>query len=107
MAVEVILVPDGIGEPVEVYTAPTDTTDANAWLERVGAEHLKFGTTKGQAYLKNVNTGKILFKTDTISNLCYWLAFNPIQMRRIGLPYYDWYRPDTVWNSIRPVEVIL
>lgn len=107
MAVKIITVPDGQGAYNEVYSAPETVQDANAWLKRVGAEHLKFGTQKGEAYLKNVNTGKVLYWTDTISNLCYWLAFSPLQMRRIGIPYYDWYRPDEAWDSLRPMQIPL
>ena len=107
MAVKVILVPDGKGGQVEVYSAPIDTRDAHAWLQRAGAHHLKFATVKGKAVLKNTLTGQIIFRSDTIGNLCRWIAFNPIQMKRIGLPFYDWYRPDAAWNNLKPVEILL
>ena len=107
MAVTTILVPDGKGGQVEVYTAPLYTKDANAWLQRAGANHLKFGTVKGKAVLKNNLTGQVIFRTDTISNLCYWIVFNPMQMKRVGISFYDWYRPDVAWNALGPVEVLL
>lgn len=107
MAVRTILVPDGQGGHNEVYSAPIDTRDANAWLKRAGVSHLKFGTSKGKAVLKNNLTGQVILKSDTIGNLCHWIAFNPLQMKRVGIPFYDWYRPDESWNGLRPVEIIL
>ena len=105
MAVKIITVPDGRGGYIEVYTAPLTTKDANEWLKRVGATHLKFTTSKGKALLKNNLNNQIILSSDTIGNLCYAIAFQPLWMKKYGIPYYDWYRPDSVYNNLRGVIV--
>lgn len=105
MAAKIITVPDGQGGYNEVYECPKTTRDANEWLERAGVRHIKFGTSKGKAVLKDVMTNRVYMTANKISDLCYSLAFQPIQMRRFGIPFYDWYRPDSAWNKIGEVII--
>ena len=107
MAVRVITVPDGNGGYNEVYSTPVTAQDANAWLNRVGATHIKFGTSKGTAVLKDAATGAVYLQAAKISDLCYFLAFNPPWMMRLKINGYDWYRPNEAWNSIGTVNILL
>ena len=87
----------------EWYSAPLSTRDANEWLERAGVKHIKFATSKGKAVLKDAATNRVYLEADRISDLCYFLAFNPVQMQKYRIPFYDWWRPMEAFNSIRPV----
>lgn len=92
----VFLAPDGN----EWYAAPLTARDANEWLERAGATHLKFATLKGKAVLRDAETKSVYIEAKRISDICYFLAFNPMQMHKYKIPFYDWWRPDEAWNSI-------
>lgn len=96
----IITVPDGKGGYIELYSMPLNTRDANAWLKRVGATHLKFATSGKKAVLKDVNSNKVYLSAYSIRELCCFLAFQPLQMKKYGIAGYDWYRPDEAWNNI-------
>lgn len=89
----------------EYYAAPLSTRDANEWLERAGVKHIRFGSSKGKAVLKDAATNKVYLEADRISDLCYFLAFNPPQMMRFRIPFYDWWCPQEAFNTMRPVTI--
>lgn len=92
---------------IKVYTVPTTTKEANQWLDRAGAKHVRFATVNEKAILRDTVSNKIYLKGESISDLCYSLAFQPILMKRFGIAGSDWYCPNEVWNHLKPVELNL
>ena len=93
------LAPDGN----EYYCVPNNTKEANEWLQRAGVNHLRFGTSRGKAALKEAATGRVHIEANSIRDICWFLAWNPVQMQRFGIPFYDWYRPAESWNNVKEV----
>lgn len=87
----------------EYYVVPATTREANEWLQRAGATHLRFGTSQGKAVLKILDTGKVYLEAAHVRDLCWFLAWQPMEMQALGIPFFDWYRPQESWSKVREV----
>ena len=52
---------------------------------------------------KAAATGRVHIEANSVRDICWFLAWNPVQMQRFGIPFYDWYRPAESWNNVKEV----
>ena len=107
------------GQLEEWYACPNSVKEGNEWLERVGATHLRFGTSQGMTVLRQVNNKKIIIEASNAKKICLHLAFTEPLMRSLRIPFRDWYCPQeafmnpknyvdyvTLHNGPSPVNII-
>ena len=99
-----IKVPDAMGEYIEWYRIPESIQAGNAWLNRIGAEHVRFGSSEGYAVLRWTSNRKVFMRSGNVRSICLFLMISS-WYRRLQLKR-DWYMDEEMCLRMLHVDVI-